>query len=123
MNTRSNITHRLARTILATCFLTIAACAPSVIVPLGPEAWTQPPDEPGPIELIGHLLIATHAGDRGVSTYPVSNAQGPPEFCIAYLDGEAREIDLCTISDSPLEWVDGNVYPWTIMGTWTELAS
>jgi hypothetical protein len=101
--------------------LVAAACGDTVEEPdpLGPEAWTEPPQEPGDIELIGHFTTATHAGDRGVSTHPDADAPAP-SFCIAYRDGTARDRDSCVVGTEPFEWEDG-IHPWTVEATWSQL--
>lgn len=103
--------------IVASMALIATACAS----PETPRsAWEEPPEEPGAVELVGHWTTATHAGDRGVSTHPVSDVPQEPATCLAYFDGRARNADTCVVSTQPLEWA-GQTYPWTVEATWTAL--
>ncbi len=93
------------------------ACAPE---PVGPSAWRQPPEDPGPIELIGHRTTATHSGDRGVSTHPADEVDETPTFCIAYFDDDARDDDTCEVGTEPFEW-EGELHQWTVQASWSQL--
>jgi hypothetical protein len=118
--TFTRASHTLVVTFSIISLLAFAACEPTTTETLGPEAWSQAPEEPGPIELVSRFTTATHAGDWGVSTHLASSQEEAPAFCIAYLDGHAREEDTCVVSERPFEWTDG-IYPWTVRATWTGL--
>ena len=94
----------------------VLACG-SAPEPLGPEAWVEPPDRPGPIELIGVMTESIHAGDSGVWVVPVDRAGDPPAFCVSYIEGRAREGDSCKVEPEPYNWND-ETWPWAIWGWW-----
>lgn len=103
----------------AALIVLMAACDLPGPAALGPEAWTEPPDEAGPVELIGVMTEAIHAGDSGVWLVPAGRT-APPAFCVAYLDGTARESDNCSVEARPFEW-DEDTYPWVIRAWWIGL--
>jgi hypothetical protein len=88
---------------------------------LGPEDWTRPPDQPGPVELVGVMTEAIHVGDSGVWVVPDNEAGDPPAFCITYLDGQTREVESCTVDpEGFVPWGD-EVWPWSARGWWIGL--